>query len=142
MIPEQKTPSYCIFHILNTTYNISFNGHRRRLSAKLNDSDTRSAKQRALGSHQGVHVCSHHTNKLLIVITLCLLTPNSTATVGNSVHRVGIGTLLTHEAPYMLSAICPDKVRTRICPYPKRQKPSRVSICPLKSVPVTGQHPA
>ncbi len=66
---------------------------------------------------------------------------NPTATMGHSIHNVYISKPLTHMTPYTLSVICPVQWKPGfICEEntsPKRQTPSNVSICPLKSVTTT-----
>ena len=63
---------------------------------------------------------------------------NPTATMGHSVHNVDIGKLHSHTTPHTLSAICPVQLKPGlICEEHTSsacQWPSKVSICPLKSV--------
>ena len=71
-------------------------------------------------------------------IAFACLYHNPTTTMGHSVHNVDISKLLTHTMPYTLSAICLVQVKPGfICEghtSPVCQWPSKVSICPLKSV--------
>jgi hypothetical protein len=76
---------------------------------------------------------------------LCLLSVayvfpyhNPTTTLGRSVHNVDISKPLAYTTTYMMSAICPVQLKlgfireehtSSVC-----QWPSKVSICPLKSV--------
>ena len=63
---------------------------------------------------------------------------NPTATMGHSVHNVDISVPLNHITPYTLSAIYPVQLKPRFIheehTSPACQWPSKVSICPLKSV--------
>ena len=63
---------------------------------------------------------------------------NPTATMGYSIHNVDTSKLFTHTTLYTLSAICPVQLKPElICEEhtsPACQRPSKVSICPLKLV--------
>ncbi len=81
-----------------------------------------------------MHLCS-------LSITYACPYHNPTATMGHSIHNVDISKLLTHTAPYTLSAICPVQWKPGFIreenTSPKCQMPSNRSICPLKSVRTT-----
>jgi hypothetical protein len=78
-----------------------------------------------LGSLSVAYACPYH---------------NLTTTMGNSVSNVDMSKPLTHTMPYMLSAICPVQLKLGFIreahTSPACQKPSKVSISPLKSVTI------
>ncbi len=81
-----------------------------------------------------MHLCS-------LSITYTCPYHNPTATMGHSIHNVGISKPLTQTTLYTLSAICPVQWKPGfICEEntsPKCQMPSNVSIYPLMSVTMT-----
>ena len=99
-------------------------------------------RQWASGSHHGISLC---TQIAIDKMQLCSLSVanacpyhNPTATMGHSVHDDDMSKPLAHTMPYTRSAICPVQLKPGFIheehASPTCQWPSKVSICPLKSV--------